>query len=40
MAVELQLVLRFEDGSQVPTEAELEDDMDCIVVEYDREDDI
>lgn len=35
MATELTLVLRFEDA--VPTTAELEEQLDCDVVEYDAE---
>lgn len=38
MAVELTLVLRFENPSDIPSREDLEYDMDCDVIEYDEED--
>lgn len=38
MAYELTVILRFEDNQPPPTEEELEDEFDCVVVEYEMED--
>lgn len=37
MAVELELVLRFEDSAAVPSREDLEADLDCIILHYQEE---
>lgn len=38
MAVELELILRFEDSAAVPSREDIEEDLDCTILHWQEED--